>query len=63
MRIEFSDAEESEWNIITDTIYDPFYKCSNCGYELDVEMLEELPMEQTNYCPNCGKRIKYMEVE
>lgn len=54
-----AEEETCEWNIPANTIYDPFYKCSNCGYEIDVEKVDELPTGQTRYCPMCGKKIIY----
>lgn len=37
------------------------WKCGNCGHDLEQEMLDGnvLFHEQYNYCPNCGKAVKW----
>lgn len=40
------------------------WKCRNCGHDLEhQEMLGDnvLFHEQYNYCPNCGKKVKWDE--
>ena len=35
--------------------YPPKCKCNQCGYEEDLYILNAKP---TNFCPNCGARMK-----
>ena len=50
-----------EWKIISDTIFDDFFRCSNCGYEINVETItEDMPPLKPKFCLSCGGKIKYV---
>ena len=55
-----ADRPQGEWIVYEGgwkdlDYYPPKCKCNQCGYEEDLYILNAKP---TNYCPNCGARMK-----
>lgn len=46
-----------DWKLISNTVYDPFWQCTNCEFEINEEDFDK----NFSYCPWCGKKIKYVE--
>lgn len=54
--VEENKKNNCYWRLIRNTVFDPFWRCSNCEFEWNDEDFGR----DFYYCPRCGRRIAYV---